>query len=166
MKEWNIGETNEIAYLIFSFILGALMTAVYDFMRARRREKYVRAVFVYLEDTMWFAAFGVFLYMIAYNQNSGMVRWYSFVGAILGVTVYKLLFRDKVMECFRCLYSLFVMAFCFLVKLIVLPFNLCFSLMKRPVKVVAWHTREGSEFFKNSLKVIAAMLKNRFIIRR
>ena len=141
------------------------MTVAYDFLRARRREKSLPAMIVYLEDAAWFAAFGIILYILAFYENSGMVRWYSFVGAGLGALVYKLLFGDRVMQVLRKAYGLFVRGLCLLVRAAVFPINLVLKTVRRPIRVVAWHTREGSKIIGSYSKVARAMLKNRLRIK-
>lgn len=160
-----IEKTSELGYMFWSILCGVLMTVAYDFLRARRREKTVPAFFVYLEDTAWFAALGIILYVLAFRENSGMVRWYSFLGAGLGAIIYKLLFGDRVMQLLRKAYGLFIRGICFAIKIILFPINLMLRTVRRPIRVVAWHTRESSKIFETYAKVFKAKLKNRMRVK-
>lgn len=156
-----IEKTSELGYLLLSVLCGALMAVAYDFLRAKRREKKVPALIVYIEDTLWFIALGVMLYFLAFRANSGMVRWYSFAGAFIGAIVYKLIFGDKVMRLLQKLYGLFVRGLLAIIKLIVWPINLVLGAMRRPIRVVAWHTGESSRLISTYVKIYMARIKNR-----
>lgn len=156
-----IEKTSELGYMFWSILCGVLMTIAYDFLRARRREKNVPAILIYLEDAAWFAALGIILYILAFKENSGMVRWYSFLGAGLGALIYKILFGDRVMQLLRKVYCRFVSAVCFVIKVILLPVNLILGAVRKPIHVVAWHTKESSKIFETHVKVLRAKIKNR-----
>lgn len=156
-----IEKTSELGYLFWSVLCGVLMAVAYDFLRAKRREKKVAALIVYLEDTVWFVVLGLMLYVLAFRENSGMVRWYSFAATGLGAAVYKLMFGDRVMEFLRRVYGLFVRCLLLIVRVIMLPAGIVLHCVKRPVRVVAWHTRESSRAFNTYFKVIKARISNR-----
>lgn len=156
-----IEKTSELGYLFWSVVCGILMAVLYDFLRAKRRERKVPALVIYIEDTLWFVVLSVMLYILAFRENSGMVRWYSFAAAGGGAFVYKLLFGDRVMELLRKVYGLFIRGLMLLVKILTLPVSLVMRLFKRPVGVVIWHTREGSKVFSGYAKVIKAKIRNR-----
>ncbi len=53
-----ITKAKRIKLLFWSMICGVAMTIVYDFLRARRREKKKQVgLFIYIEDIVWFFAF-------------------------------------------------------------------------------------------------------------
>ena len=84
------------------------MAVVYDFLRARRRrEKKLIGIFVYIEDILWLGVLGALVYILAFRENAGQIRWYSFLGIALGAFVYKLALGDKLMNLFRGAYALF-----------------------------------------------------------
>ena len=160
-----IEKTSELGYMFWSVLCGVIMTIAYDFLRARRREKSVPAIFVYLEDTAWFAALGIIMYVLAFKENSGMVRWYSFLGVGLGALIYKLLFGDMVMQLLRKAYGLFIRGICFAIKIILFPLNLLLKTVRRPIRVVVWHTRESSKVFDTYGKILKAKIENRIRIK-
>lgn len=156
-----ITEANELAYFLWSMLSGALMAVVYDFLRARRREKKVSALFVCIEDILCAAFLGALAYVLAFHENAGMVRWYSLLGIGLGGLFLKLLLGDRLMNLFRKVYSLFVRAFCFFIKILLLPVRLAAKLVRRPISVVVWHSREGSKQISDILKVLKIRISNR-----
>ena len=58
-----ITKANELNYFFWSMICGVAMTIVYDFLRARRREKKQVGLFIYIEDIVWFCVLGVLVYL-------------------------------------------------------------------------------------------------------
>lgn len=156
-----ITKANELNYFFWSMICGVAMTIVYDFLRARRREKKQVGLFIYIEDIVWFCVLGVLVYLLAFRQNAGMIRWYSFFVIGLGALIYKLLLGDKLMNVFRKCYSYFVRAFCFLIKIIMWPVRFIAALIKRPIGVVVWHSRTGSRQLSDMMKVSKQRLRNR-----
>lgn len=156
-----ITKANELTYFLWSMACGAAMAVVYDFLRARRREKKLIGIFVYIEDILWLGVLGALVYILAFRENAGQIRWYSFLGIALGAFVYKLALGDKLMNLFRGAYALFVRGLCFAVKILLLPLRLVSRLVKRPVGVVVWHSREGAGEFRKIVRITARRLKNR-----
>lgn len=156
-----IDNANELSYMLWSILCGVVMTIAYDFLRARRREKTVKGIFVYIEDTAWFALLGIIIYLLAFRQNAGEIRLYSFIGIGFGAFIYKILFGDLVMELLRKIYSLFVKVMFFTMKVVLYPVYITFKIIKRPINVVVWHTKKGSRVFDDRKKIIKAKISNR-----
>lgn len=154
-------QVNELKYFLLSVLCGALAAAAYDFLRARRREKNVRAVFVYIEDVLCLIILGLLAYALAFSENAGVVRWYSLFGIALGALILKLVLGDRLMNFFRKLYGVFVRVFCLIVKIISAPLRLFSRLIKRPIGVVVWHSREGSKQIADIWKTFKIRLSNR-----
>ena len=154
-------ETNELAYFLLSIACGALSAAVYDFLRARRREKNVRAIYVYIEDILCLVTLGLMAYALAYRENAGIIRWYGLLSIGLGALIYKLILGDRLMSIFRKVYILFVRVLCFIIRILLAPVRLISRLIKRPIGVVVWHSREGSKQIVDVWRVIKIRISNR-----
>lgn len=158
---YTITKANELNYFFWSVICGCLMTIIYDFLRARRREKKVLSLFVYIEDVIWFIVLGILLYLLAFRQNAGMVRWYSFLGIGSGAFLYKLILGDKLMNVFRKCYTFFVKVLCCAINIILWPLRFISKLIKMPIGVVVWHSKEGTKQISDIMKVNKMRFKNR-----
>lgn len=156
-----ISEANELIYFLRSAACGAAMTVIYDFFRAKRHSKKVKNLVIYIEDIIWLCAVGFLIYILAFRENAGMFRWYSVMGMALGGLCYKLLLGDRLTRVFEKLYVLFVGVLCFLVKILTAPFKLLCSLIKKPVSVVIWHSREGSGEIMDLLRSIKRLALKR-----
>ncbi len=155
-----ITKASEIGYFLRSMACGALMIIIYDFLRAGRREK-TAAALICIQDILWLASLGLLLYALAFRRNFGIVRWYSFFGMALGALCFKLAMGDRLMKLLRKLYALFARLFCFMVKILTLPIRIVFRLIKRPIGVVVWHSREASAEMSDILKVLKLRAVNR-----
>ena len=154
-------QVNELKYFLLSMLCGALAAAAYDFLRARRREKNVRAVFVYIEDVLCLIVLGLLAYALAFSENAGVIRWYSLFGIALGALILKLVLGDRLMRLFRKIYGMFVRVFCLIVKIVLAPLRFISKLIRRPIGVVVWHSREGSKQIADILKVLKIRISNR-----
>ena len=154
-------QVNELSYFLVSVLCGALAAAVYDFLRARRREKNVRAVFVYIEDVLCLIVLGFLAYASAFAENAGVVRWYGLFGIALGAVILKLILGDRLMNLFRKLYGLFVRVFCLIARMISAPLRLFSRLIKRPISVVVWHSKAGAGQIADIWKTVKIRISNR-----
>lgn len=67
---------------------GAAMVAAYDCLRILRRVISHKGWAVALEDLLYWACGGLFIFMGLYRQNSGILRGYFFAGMALGMALY------------------------------------------------------------------------------
>jgi len=79
----------ELNFLLYAVLLGAFLAAVYDLFRILRRVFAHKDLMVSLEDLMFwlFCAVGVFYLLNA--QSDGRLRWFSVLGAAIGMNVYR-----------------------------------------------------------------------------
>ncbi len=154
-------DANEIAYFLESMGCGALFAAAYDFLRARRREKKVKAFFVYIEDIACLAALGLLAYALAFRENVGIIRWYGILGLGLGALLLKLALGDRLMRFFEKVYRLFTRIMCFIAKILLFPVRLLSKLIRRPISVVVWHSREGSREIVDIWRTLKIRISNR-----
>lgn len=80
---------DEVLFLLYSFLLGVIITLVYDgFLILRRLIKH-NMFLVSLEDFIFWIACAVSVFYVLYEENNGILRWFAVVGAGLGMIVYK-----------------------------------------------------------------------------
>lgn len=79
----------EVLFLLYSFLLGVIITFVYDgFLILRRLIKH-NTFLVSLEDFIFWIACAVSVFYVLYEENNGILRWFAVLGAGLGMIVYK-----------------------------------------------------------------------------
>lgn len=81
--------TREMVFLFHSFLLGAVITFVYDgFLIARRLIRH-SGIMVSLEDLVFWIVCALEVFRILCRENNGMLRWFAVAGAFTGMLVYK-----------------------------------------------------------------------------
>ncbi len=76
-------------FLLYSFVMGIIITFVYDLLRIFRRIWIHSKFFIALEDLLFwmFCALGFFYLM--HTQSNGTLRWFAVLGALSGMLIYK-----------------------------------------------------------------------------
>ncbi len=79
---------HELDFFAVSFVLGILLVLVYDCLRIFRQLVRHGAVWISLEDLVYwiFTAFAVF--SMLYQKNDGLIRGFSIGGVVLGMLLY------------------------------------------------------------------------------
>ena len=79
----------EGVFMLHSFLLGVIITFIYDLFRIFRRIIPHGWFLLSLEDLVfWVLATAGIFYML-YYENNGMFRWFSVIGAGTGMFLYK-----------------------------------------------------------------------------
>lgn len=79
----------EVIFLEHSFLLGVMITFVYDWFLILRRQVKHNAFFISLEDFLFWVICAVSVFAMLYRENNGTLRWFAVAGACLGMLLYK-----------------------------------------------------------------------------
>lgn len=80
---------NEMTFLLHSFFMGIIITFVYDGFLILRRLIRHSMFLVSLEDMIFWIACAIGVFYMLYEENNGILRWFSVFGAALGMIIYK-----------------------------------------------------------------------------
>lgn len=69
--------------------MGIFITFVYDLLRIFRRVVPHAALFVSLEDLLFWAYCGAEVFLLMYRESDGSLRWFAVMGALFGMFLYK-----------------------------------------------------------------------------
>lgn len=108
---------HELLFFFQSVLWGALLLLFYDVLRIGRRLFPREAVFVSVEDLVYWPLAGVFLFGRMYQANEGKIRGYAIAAVILGMVLYSRTISRK-----------FVAV---AVKILRIPMNFVISIKKR-----------------------------------
>lgn len=86
----NTGIMEEVYFFLNSLVMGILITFVYDFLIILRKVIRHNIFFISLEDLLFWIATAIAIFAMLYEENNGVPRWFSIVGAMVGMMVYKL----------------------------------------------------------------------------
>lgn len=84
----------EVSFLLHSFLLGIIITFVYDNFRVVRRVIRHNIFFISVEDFLFWIGVAISVFLLQHRENEGVFRWFSVVGAALGMLIYKGLLSD------------------------------------------------------------------------
>lgn len=80
---------DEVTFLCHSFLLGVVITFVYDgFLILRRLVKH-GMLLISLEDMIFWIACAIGVFYMLYEENNGILRWFAVLGATVGMIAYK-----------------------------------------------------------------------------
>ena len=85
---------HEIQFLLHSFLLGVIITFVYDNIRVLRRVLRHNVFFVSLEDLVFWIAVAISIFLLHHRENNGVFRWFSILGALVGMLLYRKVFSS------------------------------------------------------------------------
>ena len=76
------------------FVMGAVITFIYDQIRIVRRVLPHGSVLVAIEDLLFWLFAGIVIFSLLYRMNAGTLRWFAVFGLATGMFLYKKIFRD------------------------------------------------------------------------
>ena len=80
---------SENEFLYHALLMGAYITFVYDILRILRRVIPHSALFVSLEDLLFWIYCGAEVFLMMYHESNGTLRWFAVLGAFAGMFLYK-----------------------------------------------------------------------------
>ena len=89
---------NEAVFLGISILLGAILFLIYDILRIFRRIVRHGAVWIGVEDFLYWVICTVAVFLMLYQENDGMVRGFAIGGVILGTLMYYFLLSRYVIK--------------------------------------------------------------------
>lgn len=137
----------EMYFLLHSFLMGILITVLYDTLRILRRVLPHNMLAVSLEDFLYWIVCSLMIFAMLIRENNGILRWFAVAGAMAGMFLYK-----------KTLGFLFVkyisLLFCNILHLVGKFFNVIF----RPLNVVKrrlkWKRKKSPKRLKMGLRRI------------
>ena len=149
----------EVTFFLHSVIMGVVITFVYDWFLILRRLIKHNIFWISFEDFFFWAACGLGVFYMLYRENNGVLRWFTVLGAMIGMIFYKLLISSIFIHIMStCIYK--IMWFIFrIIQIIVKPLKLLFSLLKKFAIFLKNKSRKCQNFIKNKLTGILKTLK-------
>ena len=80
---------DEVTFLLHSFLMGILITFVYDGFIIMRRLIRHNLFLISVEDLIFWIACALGVFYMLYEENNGILRWFAVFGAALGMAAYK-----------------------------------------------------------------------------
>lgn len=149
----------EVTFFLHSIVMGIVITFVYDWFLILRKLIRHNLFWLSFEDFLFWAACGLGVFYMLYRENNGVLRWFTVLGAMLGMIFYKLVISKPFIHIMStCIYK--IMWFLFrIIQIIVKPLKWLFSVIKRFAIFLKNKLRKCQNFIKNKLTGILKTLK-------
>lgn len=150
---------DEVTFLLHSFLLGIIITFVYDGFLILRKLVRHSLFLISLEDMVFWIACAIGVFYMLYEENNGILRWFAVFGAALGMIAYKTsvspLIVHFVTQIIRKILWVFGKLFRFLLK----PFRFIGKKVCRAWKYSSVKGKKVGKRFKNKLTGGLKLLK-------
>lgn len=143
------------AYVFLCSVIGGVIIAlVYDVFRILRKAIKTGSLFTYIEDLIFWILVAVIMFGTVYYSNEGELRSYIFLGTLLGVVLYALIFSKTIMNSSLFIIKIVKGIFRFLWMVLSFPFKVIIHLMAIP-------GRAAARYAGNSLKNVKRAGRNK-----
>ncbi len=95
---------NQVYVFLWSILTGGILALIFDFFRAMRKCGKDNLLIVCLQDVLYLIIAAFIVIMSSFITNDGELRGYMFLGYLLGVIFYLLLFSRIVIKILRGLF--------------------------------------------------------------
>lgn len=116
------------------FVIASVCCCItFDILKAIRSIYPVKGIVEGIIDISFWVICTVIIYVCLYFSNSGDVRWFEFLGAITGITLYILFIQKHSYKIILKLTCILIRIFCFIFKILCIPFRFLHILIM-PIK--------------------------------
>lgn len=115
----NAAITLELQFFLVSILWGAILLIVYDVLRIFRRIIAHNALFIALEDIIFWVIASVFIFTMIFSLNNGTIRGFSIMGMGIGMTLYHYIFSEWVVKLISKLIQILLSPIRFVIKQII-----------------------------------------------
>lgn len=82
--------TNQASQFLSAIFAGMILSCIYDVFRIFRNVIKHNSIWVNVEDFFYWNFVGIFLYVLIFYSNDGILRWFIIASAILGAFLYNI----------------------------------------------------------------------------
>ena len=139
---------NNQAFLFVIFVInGILIGILFDIFRVLRKSFKTSDIITYIEDIMFWIGAGVLTLYFIFCYNNGEIRFFIFLGIILGISIYILTISKYFMK----VSIIIISTIKNIIKIIIYPIKLLINIIKkilfRPISFIIINIRKI--FIKN-----------------
>ena len=139
-------------FFVWSLLAGAVLGFIYDIFRVSRRFFKTRDIVTIVQDILFFIISAFIIFIVAFKINEGEIRYFEFLAIFTGFVLYRIIAGVNVVNAVVKIIEFLAKALFFLLKLILFPVTFIFKILKKPVKIIVWHTGRGTKRARFLLK--------------
>ena len=119
------------------FIIGLFIGFIFDLFRGFRKNFKMSDIFVDIQDMLFLVISGFLFFRSIIIFNSGNIRFYIFIGTILGIVIYSLTLSESCVIIVNIILRLIKSIFKFILRLFKLPYYFAKRNLKK-LKIKEW----------------------------
>lgn len=149
--------TNQ-AYLFFIFIInGIIIGMLFDFFRILRKSFKTSDFITYIEDSLFWVLTGVVILYSIFIFNNGEIRFFMFLGIILGLIIYMFLFSSYIVKINVIIIRIIKEIILKILKILIFPIDYVYKFIKKiffkPISFIIINvTKSSTKFLKKTTK--------------
>lgn len=140
--------------------IGALLGFTYDIFRIFRKIVPHSNFFLQIEDAIYWVMVILTMFMFMLHENYGEIRFFSIIGAFLGMVLYFLTLSRVVILVSSTVIDIIKRILLLFLTIVLTPFRLVWLLLRKPVIKTEKMIRKKSKSLLHSMKV-CVKIKNR-----
>ena len=149
----------EVTFFVHSVIMGVAITFVYDWLLIFRRVVKHGIFGISVEDLIFWFVCGIGVFYMLYRENNGILRWFAILGAIIGMSAYKIVISKRFVNLMStCIYKImwFISR---IIQIVLKPVKWLFSKLFKLLSLGKDKCKKIHKFLKNRLTVCIKMLR-------
>ncbi|MCX7885462.1 MAG: spore cortex biosynthesis protein YabQ [Caloramator sp.] len=136
----------QIYYFVYTAIAGIIIGVMFDVYRILRGFNSPNRLITAVSDLLFWIFTAILIFIFFFFTNNGELRYYTFVGLILGIFLYFKFISSIILKTLRFLIYYFIKFFRVIIILIFYPI----SLISYVFKLIIYEVRKSIvEFFRN-----------------
>lgn len=135
-----------LLFCVFT-INGFLIGLLFDFFRILRKSFKTSDIITYIEDILFWILTGIILLYSIFTFNNGEIRFYMFLGVILGCIIYMLLFSRYIVNTITKIVLFFKKIIIKIINIIIYPLKMLIKMLnkilKKPISFIIINFRKN-----------------------
>jgi spore cortex biosynthesis protein YabQ len=138
----------EMQFFLVSILWGAIILFVYDLLRIFRRLVKHNEFFIAIEDLIFWVLASLFIFIMMYQQNNGIIRGFSIMGMGIGMVLYHFALSE-----------LFVSLVTKLIHILLKPLKILYQKLRKLLSFLLGKGKKVIKFLLLRLKKTIASVK-------
>lgn len=141
----------ELYFLLHSFLMGIVITVLYDLLRILRRVIPHNILAISIEDLFYWITCALLIFAMLIRENNGVLRWFAVAGAMVGMVLYKITLGFLFVKYVSFVLQRLLHLVCKIFKIVMKPLNVVKSR-------VGWTRKKSPKWLKMGIRRVKKKL--------
>ncbi len=144
--------TIELQFFLISILWGAILLLAYDILRIFRRLIKHGAFLVAVEDLIFWVVASLFIFIMIFHKNDGIIRGFSIIGMLLGIILYHFSISEGLVKCITKLIQTLLSPFTAAIKQVIRGFRSLWGSVRKGINSLLLRLKKNKKSGKIALK--------------